>query len=98
MTEGIGQELVERMVALIRDMSRRYNREPMDLSQEEICSFLRRAEPICRELPDPIDPDLIEARKLLAESPMSGGDGSTVEVWMHKAVARGRALEREQRS
>lgn len=72
MTE-IAPELVERMVALVREIAAdRFLRS----ASPYVHSFAKIAADIVAELPEPVDPDLIEVRKMLAEryDPEASGD------------------------
>lgn len=61
--EAVGPELVERMVALVRDLHADHLRYNLHDRQQDFCV---RTAAIVAELPEPVDPDLIEVRALAA--------------------------------
>jgi hypothetical protein len=93
--------LYERMAGLVREMASQSGPEPR---------FIERAKAIVRDLPEPVDPDLIECRNIGAEigkkhnplihimNPQCWHDGQNDDTHkmelMLAAIKRGRALER----
>lgn len=72
MSEAISSELVERMVALVRNVA------AINLQQSDIRVGLAARAPVSVAraivdwLPEPVDPDLIEARDLIADAVLFG--------------------------
>lgn len=60
----ISPDLIERMVALVRDMASRD--DGTILTQVQHSTSFMRAREIAALLPEPVDPDLIEARAVAA--------------------------------
>lgn len=58
----ISPELVERMVVLVRDLHADHLRYNLHDRQQDFC---QRTAAIVAELPEPVDPDMIEARELV---------------------------------
>lgn len=101
----ISQELVGRMVAHFRAVADKY--QHVKGGAGNFNNELREVRAIVAELPKPVDPDLIEARKLVADrynpdtcsdaiiATLQGEDDETVAVQnCLKAIKRGRELER----
>jgi hypothetical protein len=59
----ISPELVERMVALVRDLHADHLRYDLHDREQNFC---KRTAAIVADLPVPVDPDLIEAREIAA--------------------------------
>lgn len=93
----IPQELVDRMVALVRDLA--------GYPAASIYDAIDEAQAIAKALPKPVDPDLIEARNLVectvhwsaqTDRDLASGknDGTTEMRIALAAIKRGRELER----
>lgn len=100
----IDDALVERMVKLVRDLHADHVEHNM---HDRVQDFVARTAAIVAELPEPVDPDLIEARKLVAKrynretssdailETLLGDDDDTDAVRnCVAAIKRGRELER----
>lgn len=96
MTDPIPQELVDRMVALVREMT--------CYPSTSVYDNLKEAQAIANLLPKPIDPDLIRARKIGDDFTGRPGGGKYADgSWdddpscraLLAAIKLGRELERE---
>jgi len=102
--KDISPEVVERMAALVRDLHADHVKHG---AHDYVQDFVARTAAIVAELPKPVDPDLIEARRMAADL----NQGSTRTEWMagrwdagpavqwHLAgIKRGRELAQDQPS
>lgn len=90
----LSPETVERMVALVRRMAGYAGVYPKGEAAHE---FVSEASAIAADLPEPVDPDLVEAREIMEaryyiNDPEWQGDLDTTRAF--KLLKRGRALER----
>ena len=97
-SQDISPELVERLVKAARDVVKAWGSNPF------IDDNYKALRAIVAELPEPIDPDLLEARKLAcvgrdeatAKGVMAGEyDGWTVVQYHLAGIKRGRELARQ---
>lgn len=90
MTNDIPDEVVARMVALVREMADRD-------SPTYYYDLFMRARDIAALLPEPVDPDLIEARKIVKACypEMTEGYNGRRMMVAKSALARGRELAKE---
>jgi len=96
------QDLVERMVELVRDLHADHVKHG---SHDYVQDFVLRTAAIVAELPNPVDPDLIEARKVAAETFYRGvtddvlageyDDKGRVVKCCLAGIKRGRELEHQ---
>jgi len=95
----ISQEVIERMVALVRKMEPEGSHSgSYTLRREDYVE----AHAIAALLPEPVDPDLIEARELAFPGAEEFTDEIAAGKWdthpvvlnVFRAIKRGRALER----
>lgn len=97
MGEQIAPELVERMVALVRELHADHVEHDM---HDRVQDFVARTAAIVAELPKPVDPDLIEAKALIAGKYFTtGGFGfqpahltAQIEQAVSLGIKRGREL------
>jgi len=95
-TPELDPALWDRMVALVRWMADRYDngRSDDESVARDAYPWMRDARAIVGDLPKPVDPDLIEARKLAAE--VEDFPHGSLEDLALAAIKRGRQLAGEQ--
>lgn len=94
MSQDISPELVERMVALVRQCA------GQPLHGQALHDVDVEAQSIVAQLPEPIDPDLMEARQIAAFHAGAARDGTMNGEWDNslyvqnalKGIKRGREL------